>query len=167
MSEPLRLDLPDPAATEALGAALAAALPTGLGAVVHLQGELGAGKTTLARALLRGLGVSGPIRSPTYTLVERYPLAAGLGECAHLDLYRIADPDELEYLALDELATAARLWLVEWPERGGARLPPADLGIRLRVDGLGRHAELQAASAAGHAWLEAARALSPAPRWAS
>jgi len=161
MAEIRRLDLPLPAATEALGAALAAALPAGVAAVVYLQGDLGAGKTTLARALLRGLGVTGPIRSPTYTLVERYPLPAGEGECAHLDLYRIADPEELDYLALDELASSARLWLVEWPERGGVRLPAPDLLIHLQVDTLGRDAELRPVSAVGEAWLRAFLAAQP------
>ena len=101
-------------------------------AVVHLRGDLGAGKSTLARALLRALGVQGAIRSPTYTLVERYrsPTAASLAP----GLYRIADAGELEFLGLDACARA-RLWLVEWPERGGAALPPADLRLDLAVDG--------------------------------
>ena len=81
--------LPDAQATDALGARLAATLPPR--AVVHLRGDLGAGKSTLARAVLRALGVTGTIRSPTYTLVEQYPLAGG-GQALHLDLYRIADP---------------------------------------------------------------------------
>ena len=102
--------LADAAATDALGAALARTRPTP--AVVHLQGDLGAGKSTLARALLRALGVTGAIRSPTYTLVERYPLRDG-GEAWHLDLYRSAEPGELEYLGLD--ANEAVLWLIERP----------------------------------------------------
>ena len=105
--------------TEALGQALPRTRPPF--AVVHLQGDLGAGKSTLARALLRALGVSGAIRSPTYTLIERYPVEGG--EAWHLDLYRIGDAGELEFLGLDD--AAAVLWLVEWPERGGASLPPA------------------------------------------
>ena len=87
--------LPDADSTDALGAALARTRPAN--AVVHLHGDLGAGKSTLARALLRALGVQGAIRSPTYTLVERYPLSDG-GEAWHLDLYRIADAGELEFL---------------------------------------------------------------------
>ena len=90
--------LEDAEATNALGAALARTRPPR--GVLHLHGDLGAGKSTLARALLRELGVTGAIRSPTYTLVERYPLAAG-GEAWHLDLYRIGDGGELEFLGLD------------------------------------------------------------------
>lgn len=139
--------LPDSDATEALGQALARTRPQP--AVVHLQGDLGAGKSTLARALLRALGVTGAIRSPTYTLVERYPVEGG--EAWHLDLYRIGDAGELEFLGLDE--GAAVLWLVEWPERGAAALPPADLRVELEVDGVGRSARLIGASPQGEQWL--------------
>ena len=117
--------LPDPAATDALGAQLAQTLPER--AVIHLQGDLGAGKSSLARALLRSLGVTGTIRSPTYTLVEQYPLAQG-GLAVHLDLYRIGNPGELEFLGLD--GGEARLWLVEWPERGRARVSVVAPGMR-------------------------------------
>jgi tRNA threonylcarbamoyladenosine biosynthesis protein TsaE len=139
--------LPDNDATEALGQALARTRPPF--AVVHLQGDLGAGKSTLARALLRTLGVSGAIRSPTYTLVERYPVEGG--EAWHLDLYRIGDAGELEFLGLDE--GAAVLWLVEWPERGVAALPAADLHVALAVEGAGRAARLTGASPVGEQWL--------------
>lgn len=142
------LHLRDADATARLGAALAATRPPR--AVVLLRGDLGAGKSTLARALLRALGVEGPIRSPTYTLLERHPLAAG-GEAWHLDLYRIGDPGELDYLGLDEDPV---LWLVEWPERGGGALPPPDLEIDLALEGSGRRAELRARSPAGRGWLD-------------
>lgn len=142
--------LVDSAATEALGAELAAELPSR--AVVFLHGELGAGKSTLARAMLRRLGVTGAIKSPTYTLVERYAIAGG--EAAHLDLYRLAAAEELDFLGLDELAVMARLWLVEWPERGLAHLPAPDLEVTLGVSGAGREARLQAASDAGRSWLQ-------------
>lgn len=147
----MRLTLPDVAATEALGAALAASRPPR--AVVYLHGDLGAGKSTLARAMLRALGVSGAIRSPTYTLIEPYRLGNG-DEALHLDLYRIAAVGELEFLGLDALAEQAALWLVEWPEHGGKALPQADLRVDLAVAGDGRSVLLEGTSAAGLAWLE-------------
>lgn len=145
----LRLFLADPAATEALGARLAATMPAK--AVVFLAGELGAGKSSLARAMLRSLGVSGAIRSPTYTLVERYRLDNG--EAAHMDLYRIAEAEELEFLGLQEISAEARLLLVEWPERAASALPPADLELGLAVADAGRSVEIRGNSQAGHAWL--------------
>ena len=144
------LALADPAATEALGRALAATAPAS--AVVYLQGDLGAGKSFLARAMLQALGVSGAVKSPTYTLVEHYALEPG--EAAHLDLYRIADGAELEFLGLDALA-GIRLCLVEWPERGGSALPPPDIRIVLAIQGSGRLARLEATSPVGEDWLAA------------
>jgi tRNA threonylcarbamoyladenosine biosynthesis protein TsaE len=140
--------LDDSAATEALGRALAATRPQQ--AVVFLHGELGAGKSTLARAMLRALGVHGTIRSPTYTLVEDYTLADG-SRALHLDLYRIGAPGELEFLGLAEADPA--LWLVEWPERGGGALPSADLRVRLGIERGGRQAGLEALSPVGRAWI--------------
>ena len=152
----MRLNLPDPNATDALGAVLAASRPPR--AVLYLHGDLGAGKSTLARAMLRALGVRGTIRSPTYTLIERYTLATGQGgaedEAVHLDLYRIAAVAELEFLGLDDLAAQAALWLIEWPERGGHALPPADLHVRLALAGEGRDAVLESVSPTGLYWLE-------------
>ncbi|WP_045738186.1 tRNA (adenosine(37)-N6)-threonylcarbamoyltransferase complex ATPase subunit type 1 TsaE [Xanthomonas sp. MUS 060] len=143
----LQLFLPDSDATERFGRALAATRPAQ--AVVHLHGDLGAGKSTLARALLRALGVQGAIRSPTYTLLERYPLADG--EAWHLDLYRIGTSGELDFLGLDE--ASANLWLVEWPERGGDVLAPADLHVLLALHDGGRMAQVRAGTAAGKVWL--------------
>lgn len=145
----MRVFLPDSEATEALGRALAATRPAQ--AMVHLHGDLGAGKSTLARALLRALGVQGPIRSPTYTLVERYPLGAG-GEALHLDLYRIGQAGELDFLGLDD--ADARLWLVEWPERGAGVLRTPDLEVALEVLGEGRAATLRFRGRQGDAWAE-------------
>jgi len=144
-----RLRLPDPAATDALGAALAAALPAP--AVLYLDGDLGAGKTALARALLLALGANGPVKSPTYSLLERHRLARG--EAAHLDLYRIAQAAELEFLGLQELLPDLRLVMVEWPDRGAGALPPADLRVALAVEGEGRRASLQPRTPVGDAWL--------------
>lgn len=146
-----RMTLHDADATDALGRALAQTQPDM--AVVYLQGDLGAGKSTLARAWLRALGVTGAIRSPTYTLVEHYPLSHGRpgAKALHLDLYRIGDAGELEFLALDD--ASASLWLIEWPERGARALPSADLTVQLAVAGEGRQAELHAGSDAGTAWI--------------
>lgn len=140
--------LPDPDATDGLAHALAATQPRG--AAVYLHGDLGAGKSSLARGWLRALGVTGAVRSPTYTLVERYPLASG-GEALHLDLYRIGDGGELEFLGLDEVDAA--LWLIEWPERGAERLVAPDLEVWLAMEGDGRRATLRARSAVGEAWI--------------
>ena len=144
----MRLHLEDIEATDALGRMLAQTQPAT--AIVYLHGDLGAGKSTLARAWLRALGVTGAIRSPTYTLVEHYALDNGT-RALHLDLYRIGDAGELEFLALDD--TGAGLWLVEWPEHGARALPPADLRIELGVVGTGRGAVLQEVSDAGSDWL--------------
>ncbi len=148
MAGMIELMLPQPESTDLLGAALADTRPRQ--AVVHLQGDLGAGKSTLARALLRALGVQGAIRSPTYTLVERYPLPGG--EAWHLDLYRIGSAGELDFLGLDE--GAADLWLVEWPERGAGALPPVDLVVALAIEGQGRRARLTSHSAVGNEWVQ-------------
>lgn len=141
------MHLPDEAATAEFARALERTRDGR--AVVFLQGELGAGKSTLARAWLRARGVEGAIRSPTYTLVEHYPLAGG-GNALHLDLYRIGAAGELEFLALDN--DDADLWLVEWPERGAGALPAPDLTLLLALDGNGRSVDLTAGTAAGATW---------------
>ena len=141
-------DAPD---TDRLGQQLAATLPKS--AVVFLRGDLGAGKTSLARALLRGLGVAGPVKSPTYTLIERYPLPGG--DAVHLDLYRIAAESELEFLGLADLLPEARLWLVEWPDHGLRALPPPDLEVALTVAHEGRLVRIHGATTAGRQWLQA------------
>ena len=147
------LHLADAEATEALGLALAATLPAAP-MVVYLEGELGAGKSSLARALLRGLGVDGPVPSPTYTLIEPYRTSAG--ELLHLDLYRLGGPDELEFLALDEHIGRVRLWLVEWASRGEGALPAPDLRLRLAFEDRGRRVEAASTSAAARVWWESA-----------
>ncbi|MDP3858057.1 MAG: tRNA (adenosine(37)-N6)-threonylcarbamoyltransferase complex ATPase subunit type 1 TsaE [Stagnimonas sp.] len=131
-----QLELPDSAATEALGAALAPLLRSRPGGMIHLEGELGAGKTTLSRALLRALGVQGAVKSPTYTLVEPYETDGP--KVLHLDLYRLLEPEELYGLGVLDEAPPAAWWLVEWPERGAGVLPAADLRLRLSHAGAAR-----------------------------
>lgn len=159
MAESLLRELADESATEALAAHLARSVGGGL--VLYLAGDLGAGKTTFARSLLRQLGVTERVKSPTYSLVEPYTLADGR-RAWHLDLYRIADPGELEWLGVEDLADPDALILVEWPERGAGSLPAADLLIRLDVSGRGRRAAVTAQSPRGErqllAWKEAAAA---------
>lgn len=144
MNAGVSLDLPDAAATEALGARLAPLLAGG--GLVTLSGELGAGKTSLVRAVLQALGHRGAVRSPTYALAE--PYAIGDLEAWHLDLYRIADPHELEFLGLRDWLRPGVLVLVEWPERAAGWLPSADLEVVLAHDGEGRRAHLSGPLAA-------------------
>lgn len=139
MSQSTReLNLPDEAATTSCGARLGAALVRLDAApfVIHVAGELGTGKTTLVRGALGALGVTGTIRSPTYTLVETYE--AGSRHIAHLDLYRVQSPRELEALAVRELLAPGSVLFVEWPERGGRELPPPDLALQLEFAAPGR-----------------------------
>lgn len=147
------VQLPDEQATQRLGEALAHCCPWGLPGArcVFLSGALGSGKTTLAAALLAAAGVRESVRSPTYALVETYPLGARLG--VHVDLYRLSGAEELEQLGLREQLQSGTLLLVEWPERALAGLPQPDLWVHLRSAGAGRRAQLQAHSAAGAAWL--------------
>ena len=142
--------LKDAEATESLGRNLAMCLPEA--GALGLRGELGAGKSTVARALLRELGVTGPIKSPTYSLIETYPVAGGLA--LHLDLYRIADAAELDFIGLADLAGQARCWLVEWPERAGRFIPPTDLELTLEPSGIGRTVRFVAHTPKGRVWLE-------------
>ena len=137
------------AATEALGARLAGALATGC--ILHLSGELGAGKTTLARGLLRGLGHRGTVKSPTFTLVEPYQLEGW--RLFHWDLYRLTDPEELEFLGLRDQLDGEAVLLIEWPERGRGELPAADLEVVLDYADAGRRCRLEAHSAAGQTLL--------------
>lgn len=117
--------LADADATRAAGRALAARLREG--AVVLLRGGLGAGKTTFAQGLLEGLGVEGPVLSPTFTLVQEYP---EVGAC-HADLYRVEHPDELRALGVEERVGVEGIWLVEWPERGAALWPADRIEVEL------------------------------------
>lgn len=134
----------------ALAQRLAPAASEGL--VVHLYGDLGAGKTTFARALLQALGVGERVKSPTYSLIESYPLANNAAH--HLDLYRLADPEEVEWLGLPDLADPDALILIEWPERGGQRIPPADLRIALSHAAAQRNLHAVSASKRGRNALQ-------------
>jgi tRNA threonylcarbamoyladenosine biosynthesis protein TsaE len=127
-------ELPDEAATLAYGAALARQLRAD--ELVFLSGEMGTGKTTLARGILRGLGFTGSVKSPTYTLIEPYEI--GGIRIYHFDFYRIKDAEELEYLGLDDLLGESAIKLVEWPERAFGRLPAPDRVIRIRAQRDGR-----------------------------
>lgn len=134
MTESARADLENEAQTRAFGAHLGATLAA-LAAeqpfVVYLEGDLGSGKTTLVRAALRSLGVSGPVKSPTYTLVEPYEVRGR--RWYHLDLYRVGHAEELEFLGLTDWLAEQALLLVEWPQRGAGMLPPAHLRLSLAV----------------------------------
>lgn len=149
----MTLDLPTEADTLALGAGLAPALTAGM--VVYLSGELGAGKTTLARGILGGLGYSGRVKSPTFTLVEAYKLSRLY--LYHFDFYRFETPRELDEAGFRECFGAHALCLVEWPEKAAAKLPAADLTIAMYVAGIGRRVEVFAATEAGKACLRSIR----------
>ncbi|MEX2488387.1 MAG: tRNA (adenosine(37)-N6)-threonylcarbamoyltransferase complex ATPase subunit type 1 TsaE [Pseudomonadales bacterium] len=137
--------LPNEAHTLELGRALASLLDTGM--VVYIEGELGAGKTTLCRGFLRELGVTGPVKSPTFTLVEPYETA--LFQVFHFDLYRLGDPNELEYMGIDDYFGGPRVCLIEWPERGEGFLPDCDLKIQMRLADQGREANIESGTERG------------------
>jgi len=146
------LSLPDEAETLRLGKALAAGADNGR--VLHLRGELGAGKTTLVRGLLRGLGYAGRVKSPTYTLVEPYSLSRL--NLYHFDFYRFKDKTEWLSSGFREHFNPASLCIVEWPERAGDLLSAPDLEILLAYTGEQRKASLVTHTAAGAAWRDAA-----------
>jgi tRNA threonylcarbamoyladenosine biosynthesis protein TsaE len=145
----LKTTLPDEQATLALGGALAPCLEPGL--TVYLRGELGAGKTTLVRGVLRALGHTGAVKSPTYTLVELYEVSRL--HLHHFDFYRFQDPKEWIDAGFRESFNGRNVSLIEWPERAGGMLPPADLDIALGLLATGRSAALTSSSLAGQKCL--------------
>ena len=149
--------LPAEADTLALGHALAAGITPGM--VIYLVGELGAGKTTLARGLLRGLGYPGKVKSPTFTLVEVYEVSRLY--LYHFDFYRFADPRELGEAGFREYFNPQSVCLVEWPEKSdkAAGLPAADLRVELHVAGSGRNVSIFADSEAGASCLKRLQTL--------
>jgi tRNA threonylcarbamoyladenosine biosynthesis protein TsaE len=151
------LKLSDEAATLRLGEALAAGAQPGR--VLHLRGELGAGKTTLVRGLLRALGYRERVKSPTYTLVEPYGLSRL--NLYHFDFYRFKDRSEWLSSGFREHFNPQSLCVVEWPERAGDLLPPPDLDIQLTYEGERRAAVLRANTPAGEAWRGAALSRFP------
>ncbi len=142
--------LADEAATLALGAEIAAILRPGL--VIFLCGNLGAGKTTLARGILRGLGYQGKVKSPTYNLVELYKISRLY--LYHFDFYRFNDPIEWEDAGFREYFNADSICLVEWPEKADGLLPTADLQVLLSITETGRNVEIQAGTEAGRQCLK-------------
>ncbi len=140
----------DPEAMERIGVERARATP--VQAIIYLHGDLGAGKTTLARGFLKGLGYEGAVKSPTYTLLEPYELADRA--VYHFDLYRLSDPEELEYLGLRDLLQSEAILLFEWPELGQGELPPADLELSIEILGEGRRLRLQSVGEQGEATIQ-------------
>lgn len=142
--------LADEAATLAFAAKLAGIV--GDTAIIFLQGQLGAGKTTFSRGFIHALGYDGAVKSPTYTLVEPYDL--GGFHLFHFDFYRVRDPHELEYIGIRDYFAPPALCLIEWPEYGGDYLPSPDLSCFIELQGEGRQLEIVAQSALGEKILE-------------
>ncbi|WP_286233836.1 tRNA (adenosine(37)-N6)-threonylcarbamoyltransferase complex ATPase subunit type 1 TsaE [Thalassotalea sediminis] len=149
----INIRLIDEQATVAFGNALAQAVVNELksGIVAYLHGDLGAGKTTLTRGFVQGLGHSGKVKSPTYTLVEPYEL--GEWQAYHFDLYRLSDPEELEFMGIRDYFNDNACCFIEWPERGVGVLPEADISIYLQYNEEQRDVEIVAHTSKGRALL--------------
>jgi len=145
----MKFYLPDEAATLGLAGRFFQALPAGC--LIFLCGNLGAGKTAFVRGCLRAAGHQGAVKSPTFTLVEEYSLQGR--SLYHFDLYRLADPEELEWMGLRDYLRPDALCFIEWPERGEGVLPMADVEVSIRIEGTGRCLELAASTPSGRAVL--------------
>ena len=152
-----KMHLADEAATLALGARLAHAIVPGLS--LYLHGDLGSGKTTLARGVLRGLGYAGRVKSPTYTLVELYTVSRL--NLYHFDFYRFRDPKEWRDAGFSEYFNGTSVCLVEWPEKAAGLLPVADFDIALGFAGHGRDLSIRAGTESGKACLNRLMQLPP------
>ena len=153
--------LPDEQATETLGGNLASlAFAAGEHLMICLQGDLGMGKTTFSRGFIRGLGHEGAVKSPTYTLVEPYEHLQP--PVYHFDLYRLADPEELEYMGIRDYFRDRNLCLIEWAERGTGILPPPDIEVSLSRHGEGRTARVRGLSVTGQQLVNELAALESA-----
>lgn len=155
MAHDFTRELADEAATLAFGSVLAQAIHPGL--AIFLHGDLGAGKTTLVRGLLHGLGYVGKVKSPTYTLVEPYEMLAAQAQSLnvyHFDLYRFNDEEEWEAAGFRDFFNAGSVCLIEWPEKAAQLLPVADVEIHFDIKTSGRHITLMANTASGHECLQ-------------
>ena len=151
----VELYIEDEAAMLQLGQALAE--QTAGHGILFLQGDLGAGKTTLSRGIIRGLGHTGPVKSPTFTLVEPYEI--NKHRVWHFDLYSLTDPEELEYLGIRDYFADDDLCLIEWPQQGKGYLPQADIEISIKAHNDGRFVRLLPFSTRGKSWCAALSAL--------
>ncbi|MBD3610491.1 MAG: tRNA (adenosine(37)-N6)-threonylcarbamoyltransferase complex ATPase subunit type 1 TsaE [Gammaproteobacteria bacterium] len=150
MLEQLDMHLSDEPAMLAFGQQIAAAVPSGF--TIYLYGDLGAGKTTLVRGILHAMGHQGAVKSPTYTLVEPYTIQQK--EVYHFDLYRLGEPEELEYMGVRDYFHEHSLCLVEWPAKGEGFLPEADLSITIEHLTEGRNLKCRATSKKGEVFLQ-------------
>jgi len=150
MSRSFKSHLSDDIATVTMGNRIAAIIEQG--AVIYLHGDLGAGKTTFTRGIVQGFGHTGKVKSPTYTLVEPYELERA--NVYHFDLYRLGDPEELEYMGIRDYFSAQAICVVEWPEKGGEFIPVPDLNITLSYVGDERNIVINSASERGSVIIE-------------
>jgi tRNA threonylcarbamoyladenosine biosynthesis protein TsaE len=153
VSRSIRLQISDETAMMELGARLVQAMGETHQGVIYLHGDLGAGKTTLVRGLLRSLGLQGAVKSPTYTIVEPYELPGW--DIYHFDLYRLSDPEELDYIGIRDYFSDGKLCLVEWPEQGEGILPVADIELHIGYLPEGREVLISAHSGWGEQILSA------------